>query len=122
MFVAVLSSDQEQAKRLGDRILEACLNKGCYSTFLCFRADESFVEELERREFNTVVITANGPHELLLAKLISERQPEAKLVLLGTDKTAVEGYTLNVHYCADTEPGEADLECITTVIFPPVQE
>lgn len=97
------------------------MSRGCYSTFLCFPADSRFLDELSRREFSTVVLATDSPDELTLAKAITQRQPEVKLVLLGTDEAAVEGYSLNAHYCAQSEPCAADLEYISTVIFPPIQ-
>ena len=97
------------------------MSRGCYSTFLCFPADGRFLDELSRREFSTVVLTTDSPDELTLAKAITQRQPEVKLVLLGTDEAAVEGYSLNAHYCARSEPCAADLEYISAVIFPPIQ-
>ncbi|MBQ8752852.1 MAG: hypothetical protein IJZ13_07090 [Clostridia bacterium] len=121
MYIAVLSSNRERADRLGDRILRHCLQKGCYSTFLSYTADDRFLEELTRREFSTVVLTADGREELLLAEAICARSPRIKLVLLGTNKAAVEGYALDVSYCAGAEPGETELDSIATVIFPPVQ-
>ncbi len=118
MFVAVLSSDKNRAKRLGQKILETCLSNGCYSTFMDFIADRGFLEELERRDFSTVVITADSETELKLAKSITNKKPKVKLILLGSDKTAIEGYALNAHYCADNEPNHEDLRRIADVIFP----
>ncbi len=121
MYIAVLSSNRERADRLGDRILRHCLQKGCYSTFLSFTADERFLEELTRREFSTVILTADSREELLLAEAIGVRSPRTRLVLLGTDRAAVEGYALDACYCAGAEPEEAELDSIFTVLFPPVQ-
>jgi len=118
MYVAVLSSDQQRAKRLGDEILDICLNNGCYSTFLSFAADDGFLKELEQREFNTVVITADNATALQMARKVADKQPNAKLVLLGSDRTAVEGYALNAHYCSVTQPQKEDLERIVEIIFP----
>ncbi len=118
MYVAVLSSDRQRAKRLSDEILDICLNNGCYSTFLSFTADDGFLKELEQREFNTVVITIDNALALQLARQVADRQPGAKLVLLGSDRTAVEGYALNAHYCSVAQPQKEDLERIVRIIFP----
>ena len=120
MFVAVLSSDRNRARRLGQKILEICLSNGCYSTFMDFSADHGFLEEMERREFSTVVLTADSEEELKLARSIADKKPKVKLILLGSDKTAIEGYTLNAHYCAENEPNHEDLRRIADVIFPVV--
>lgn len=118
MYVAVLSSDKMRAKRIGERILDTCLSNGCYSTFMAFIADRGFLDEMEKRAFSTVVITADGVSELVLAKTISEKKPNIKIILLGSDRAAVEGYALKAHYCAGTEPEQADLQRIADIIFP----
>ncbi len=121
MYVAVLAFDKMRAQQIGEKILDTCLSNGCYSTFLSFRADREFLDELERREFNTVVITAYGNEELKLAKSILSKQPQAKLVLLGSDTAAVEGYSLKAHYCSKHDPETEDLERIAKVIFPTLE-
>ncbi len=118
MYVAIVSSDKTRAQRLGERILDTCLNNGCYSTFMNFTADHGFLEELDRREFSTVILTADGVAELMLAKSISDKKPKVKLILLGSDKTAVEGYSVNAHYCAEAEPEQEDICRIADIIFP----
>lgn len=118
MYVAVLSSDKLRAKRLGDKILDTCLSNGCYSTFIHFTADKSFLKELEKLDVGTVVLTADSHEELKLAKTITELKPKVKLILLGSDSVAVEGYSLSAHYCAAAEPQQEDLKRIADVIFP----
>lgn len=120
MYIAVLSADQRRAKRLGDQILDACMQNGCYSTFLSYSANTEFLRELDRRQFNTVVITADSADELQLAHTISQRQPGIKLILLGDQQTAVEGYSLNADYCAKAEPQHEELKHIARIIFPAV--
>lgn len=117
MYVAVLSSDKNRAERLGDTILDVCLSNGCYSTFLSFTADESFLKELEQKEFSTVVLSAEGDSHIELAKDIFKRRPEIKLILLGSDRDAVEGYALGAHYCAGHQPEEEDFKRIADIIF-----
>lgn len=121
MYVAVLSSDKARAQQIGEKILDTCLSNGCYSTFLSFVADHGFLDELERREFNTVVITADSHDELQLARNILSKQPQTKLVLLGSDTTAIEGYSLNAHYCARPEPEYEELRRIANIIFPTLE-
>jgi len=118
MYVAIVSSDKARAERLGERILDTCLSNGCYSTFMNFTADHGFLDELDKREFSTVVLTADGAKELMLAKSISDKKPNVKLILLGSDKAAVEGYSVNAHYCADAEPAHEDICRIADIIFP----
>ncbi len=118
MYVAIVSSDKARAQQLGERILDNCLSNGCYSTFMNFTADHGFLDEMDRREFSTVILTADGVQELMLAKSISDKKPKVKLILLGSDKTAVEGYLVNAHYCADAEPDHKDICRIAEIIFP----
>ncbi len=118
MYVAVLSSDKLRAKRLGDKILDTCLSNGCYSTFIHFAADASFLSEMEKLDVGTVILTADSPKELELARLIVSKKPNVKLILLGSDSIAVEGYSLSAHYCAASEPMQEDLMRIADVIFP----
>ncbi len=120
MYIAILSSDKTRAQMLGERILDTCLSNGCYSTFMNFTADHGFLDELDRREFSTVILTADGVAELMLAKSIADKKPKVKLILLGSDKTAAEGYSVNAHYCVGAEPGHEDLQRIAEIIFPTV--
>lgn len=120
MYIAVLSADQRRAKQLGEQILDTCMQNGCYSTFLSYPANHEFLRELDRRQFNTVVITADSADELYLAHSISKRKPGIKLILLGDQQTAVEGYCLNADYCAKAQPQREDLKRIARIIFPAV--
>lgn len=118
MYVAIVSPDRSHARRLGDDILDACLSSGCYSTFLDYAADDDFLNELREREFGTVVIAVNGENEWRVARAVASSQPQAKLILLGSDEAAVKGYTLNADYCLSAEPKEEELKQIVQIIFP----
>ncbi len=118
MYVAIVSSDEKRAKRLSDDILDICLSRGCYSTFLSYTADDGFERALDEMEFNTVIVTADGYAERHIAKMVADKKPQAKLILLGSAEAAVEGYTLNADYCSAAEPQEEDMRRIVEIIFP----
>lgn len=118
MYVAVVSPDKSHARRLGDDILDACLKNGCYSTFLDFAADDGFLGELREREFGTVIIAVNSENDWRIAEAVAASQPQAKLILLGSDEAAVKGYTLNAAFCLPAKPKEDELKQIVQIIFP----
>ncbi len=118
MYVAIVSPDKTHARRLGDDILDACLRNGCYSTFLDYAADDGFLSELREREFGTVVIAVNSENEWRIAEAVAASQPQAKLILLGSDEAAVKGYTLNAAICLPAKPQEDELKQIVQIIFP----
>ncbi len=118
MYVAVVSPDKSHARRLGDDILDTCLRNGCYSTFLDYAADDEFLNALREREFGTVIIAVNGENEWRIAETVAASQPQAKLILLGSDEAAVKGYTLNADYCLSAKPKEDELTQIVQIIFP----
>ena len=118
MYVAIVSSDEKRAKQLGDDILDICLSRGCYSTFLSYTADDDFEKVLDERDFNTVIVTAAGETERRIAKMVADKKPQVKLILLGSAETAVEGYALNADYCSSAVPLEEDMRRIVEIIFP----
>ncbi len=118
MYVAIVSPDKSHAKQLGDEILDACLRDGCYSTFLDYAADDRFLGELCEREFGTVILAVNGENEWRIAEAVAASQPQAKLILLGSDEAAVKGYTLNADFCLSAKPNEDELTQIVQIIFP----
>ncbi len=118
MYVAVVSPDKALARQLGDEILDACLRRGCYSTFLDYAADDGFLDELREREFGTVILTVDGENEWRIAEAVASSQPQTKLILLGSDEAAVKGYTLNAAFCLPAKPKEEELRQIVQIIFP----
>ena len=118
MYGAIVPSDEKRAKQLGDNILDICMSRGCYSTFLCYTADEDFERALDEREFNTVIITATDEAERRTAKMVADKKPKVKLILLGSAEMAVEGYTLHADYCSAADPQEEDMRRIVEIIFP----
>ncbi len=118
MYVAIVSPDRSHAKQLGDDILDACLRNGCYSTFLDYAADDGFLNALREREFGTVIVAVSGENEWRIAEAVTASQPQAKLILLGSDEAAVKGYTLNADYCLSAKPKEDELTQIVQIIFP----
>lgn len=118
MFVAVVSPDRSHARQLGDDILDMCLRNGCYSTFLDFAADDEFLSELREREFGTVILVVNSENEWRIAEAVVAAQPQAKLILLGSDEAAVKGYAFNADFCSSPKPKEAELKQIVEIIFP----
>ncbi len=118
MYVAVVSPDKSHARQLGDDILDACLRSGCYSTFLDYAADDGFLRELREREFGTVIIAVGGENDWRIAEAVVAIQPQAKLILLGSDEAAVKGYTLNATFCLSAKPKAEELEQIVQIIFP----
>ena len=118
MYVAIVSPDKGHARRLGDDILDACLRCGCYSTFLDYAADDGFLGALREREFGTVILTVNGENEWRIAEAVVAAQPQAKLILLGSDEAAVKGYALNAVYCLSEKPQEEEFKQIVQIIFP----
>ena len=118
MYVAIVSPDRSHAKQLGDDILDACLRNGCYSTFLDYAADDGFLNALREREFGTVIVAVSGENEWRIAEAVTASQPQAKLILLGSDEAAVKGYTLNADYCLSAKLKEDELTQIVQIIFP----
>ena len=118
MYVAIVSPDKAHARQLGDEILDACLRSGCYSTFLDYAADDGFLSELHEREFGTVILAVNSENEWRIAEAVVAAQPQAKLILLGSDEAAVKGYTLNAAFCLPAKPKEDELWQIVQIIFP----
>lgn len=118
MYVAIVSPDKSHARQLGDDILDACLRCGCYSTFLDYEADDGFLSELHEREFGTVILAVNSENEWRIAEAVVAAQPQAKLILLGSDEAAVKGYALNADYCLSAKPQEEELKQIVQIIFP----
>lgn len=119
MYVAVLASSPTRATATRDRLLDLSLENGCYSTFLSYPAGEEFLAELERKDIGTVVLHTEAPRHLLLAESIIKRKPEVKLILLGSDEVAAQGYSLQARYCAGHDPDNSDLKQIVDIIFPP---
>ena len=118
MFVAVVSPDRSYARRLGDDILDACLRRGCYSTFIDYTADDEFLGALREREFGTVILEIQGENEWRIAQTVVAVRPQAKLILLGSNEAAVKGYALNADLCSSVHPKEDELNRIVQIIFP----
>ena len=118
MYVAIVSPDRRHARRLGDDILDACLSNGCYSTFLDYAADDGFLSALHEREFGTVIIAMGSENEWRIAETVVAVQPQAKLILLGSDEAAVKGYALNADFCLPAKPNQDELMQIVQIIFP----
>lgn len=118
MFVAIVSPDRCHARQLGDDILDVSLRCGCYSTFLDYAADDEFLHELRQREFGTVVLVVKTENEWRIAEAVADAQPQAKLILLGSDEAAVKSYALNADFCSSEKPKEDELKRIVQIIFP----
>lgn len=118
MSVAIWSHSIERSQLIGDRILKACLDNGCYTDVIAVRDEHHFARESEKRQFSTFICLARDPADLDKARRIKNEKSDIRIVVLTDCKeTAVESYTLPADFCASPVLNKEDLTQIITLCF-----
>ena len=120
MSVAVLSGDCNYSQRMAEQILNVCMEKGCYTSFVPFHCYDEMLAYMAKSPFEAAVIASHNTDHFSHTHRVRELYPELKIVLMTNDsEVAVNGYKIGAVYCTDMQPDSNTLAEIATVLFEP---
>ncbi len=116
MVVAILSPDRAWSQAFSDGLLKRCALNGRYVEIETFCSFDSFNEDFDKKQFGTVIMSADKAEELEHAGKICQKG--VRLILLtDSNDVAVKAYSIFPDYCTYKCPDGEDLDRISSVIF-----